>query len=473
MCGQVAPNGLKVAACDSLAAAAANDLATCAELKRLGAVRLLATLVKGGTKKVATAAQAVLSMVRARACADTRVTSRLSFARSKREADRPACTPTRNQVAPGSCLLKVDCILKRARRIRSQLTQRDASIAEDVEGALRDASEGAPLLVAQLSQGRKLARRAALLLDELARQSIDARDQVRWRLCRAFCEHSSAWPAFALVRWCFHPPHSLLTHARKQRTQVVRLGAVPRLVKLARRGHHDVGTLNAIGCLEVLSHQSSDVQDEARAAGIFTLLPDLIRPYNGPLPDENHENDATGGAAWCSSDEETTAAEAGADDDGGGPPDPVELRHNAALCLKALVEGNTVSREAAKKAGAVEALATLLDEGEQSQGAYLAAMALKAFGMTDSSEQERALQERSHSIAAEKHDSLEVERLVQTMPARVETVKRVWMLTEEPQNWRGAGGRREGGNFVANSSAGRRASTAAKRSIASSLLRRK
>ena len=58
-------------------------------------------------------------------------------------------------------------------------------------------------------------------------------------------------------------------------------------------------------------------------------------------------------------------------------PDGNELRMNAALCLIALTKSNKVSQEAAKKVGAVEAVATLLDGDHEWQGAYLAAMAMQ------------------------------------------------------------------------------------------------
>ena len=434
---RAAPNGLKASACEALGAAAENDAPSCAEIKRLGALPLLATLVKGGTSKVAAQAQAVLQL----------------------------------------------------------LTQRgDDDLAADVERSMREAStEGAPLLVNQLTQGHKLARRAALKLDSLAKGSSAAR------------------------------------------AQIVKLGAVPRLVKLVKRGHADEGTLNALGCLEVLAHGAPEVQDEARVAGIFGLLPDLLRPLAGgeggeggppaaapatapttagghaPIrvksgPDHavmEHDHvhearlDDEVSARWRKSEQrkkargaaaaaanasvdaalaahakargvsmaaideaaleaaaEAVAAPAAAPvayyssdeeappraEDGGGsgaPPDPTELRHNAALCLSALVSANAVSREAAKAAGCVEAVATLLDEGKDTQGAYLAAMALQALGLKDAGAQEMALKQRQQELA--RPGTPEHERLSKTMPARVQTVRSVWKLSEEPEHWGGAG----------------------------------
>ena len=136
-----APPALRVSACDAIGAAAASDSVACDELRRLGAVPLLAKLVTGGTKSVAEQAQSVLSLLQQRG---------------------------------------------------------DEAMESEVASAMAEASsEGAPNLVAQLQQGNKLARRAALLLDCLALDSPAAR------------------------------------------AQIVKLGAVPRLVKMVRRGARD------------------------------------------------------------------------------------------------------------------------------------------------------------------------------------------------------------------------------------------
>ena len=60
---KAAPPSLKGAACTALAASCAADAAACAEVRRLGAVPLLATLVKGGTRRVAAAAQETLTVL--------------------------------------------------------------------------------------------------------------------------------------------------------------------------------------------------------------------------------------------------------------------------------------------------------------------------------------------------------------------------------------------------------------------------
>ena len=306
-----APPNLRVAACEVIGACAASDSASLAELRRLGAVPLLAGLITGGTKAVAEKAQSVLSLLQQRG---------------------------------------------------------DSDMAGEVAGAMAAASdEGAPHLVAQLQQGNKLARRAALLLDCLALDSPAAR------------------------------------------TQIVKLGAVPRLVKMCRGGPKDLGTLNALGALEVLAHGATTVQDEAREAGIFPTLVPLLRPADA-------------------------AAEEGSSKPAGGKdaspaPDPNELRINAALCLCALVQGNQVSREAAKKAGAVEAAATLLDGDQHWEGTYLAAVAMQALGLSDPAAQEKAVA----PLQAEKEN----EGTATAKPTgRLANLRSVWQLKQEPEGWK-------------------------------------
>lgn len=227
-------------------------------------------------------------------------------------------------------------VAEAAHAVLALLQQRgDESVAIEVANAMASASEeGAPSLVRQLVQGNKLARRAALLLDTLAQESPAAK------------------------------------------TQIIKLGAVPKLVKMARGGAHDLGTLNALGALEVLAQGTVAVQDEAREAGIFPLLIPLLRP-SAPAP--------AAAPDAASSDEEpppTGAPEGAPTSETGDAPPPTkpdgnELRMNAALCLIALTKSNKVSQEAAKKVGAVEAVATLLDGDHEWQGAYLAAMAMQ------------------------------------------------------------------------------------------------
>ena len=413
LASKVAPNGLKTNACEALAAAVENDATSCAELRRLGALPLLATLVKGATRKLGVAAQAVLSVLMQRG---------------------------------------------------------DETLIAEIESSMRDAHDGAVLLVRQLQgEGRKPARRAALILDSLARTGDAARKQI------------------------------------------IKLGAVPRLVKLMRLGHQDIGTLNAIGCLEVLAQNTPEAQDEARVAGVFEMLIDLIRPYDPErdLPERGRpmstpaaasapttarskkgsraisstarsvgdESEGFADARWqkhqsqqsqrvealkkiqqsevdalsaavaelaaeapatapllseAEAEEEAELRRQEAEDDAPSEtPDALELRQNAALCLASLVKGNKVSREVAIKASAVAALATLLDEKADTptEGSYLAAMALQALGLPDAGAQEKALK------AAPEH-----KRFAKNMPARVQTVKAVWKLEREPEHWGGGGG---------------------------------
>ena len=413
LASKVAPNGLKTNACEALAAAVENDATSCAELRRLGALPLLATLVKGATRKLGVAAQAVLSVLMQRG---------------------------------------------------------DETLIAEIESSMRDAHDGAVLLVRQLQgEGRKPARRAALILDSLARTGDAARKQI------------------------------------------IKLGAVPRLVKLMRLGHQDIGTLNAIGCLEVLAQNTPEAQDEARVAGVFEMLIDLIRPYDPErdLPERDRpmstpaaasapttarskkgsraisstarsvgdESEGFADARWqkhqsqqsqrvealkkiqqsevdalsaavaelaaeapatapllseAEAEEEAELRRQEAEDDAPSEtPDALELRQNAALCLASLVKGNKVSKEVAIKASAVAALATLLDENADTptEGSYLAAMALQALGLPDAGAQEKALK------AAPEH-----KRFAKNMPARVQTVKAVWKLEREPEHWGGGGG---------------------------------
>lgn len=425
LASKVAPNGLKTNACEALAAAVENDATSCAELRRLGALPLLAILVKGATRKLGVAADAVLSALMQRG---------------------------------------------------------DEMLIAEIESSMRDAQDGAVLLVRQLQgDGRKPARRAALILDSLARTGDAARKQI------------------------------------------IKLGAVPRLVKLMRLGHLDIGTLNAIGCLEVLAQNTPEAQDEARVAGVFEVLIDLIRPYDPErdLPERDRPKSTSAAASapttarakkgsrvisstarsvddeaegfadarWQKHQSQQSqraealkkiqqsevqalsaavaelAAEAPAtapllseaeveeeaelrrqqaeDDAPSETPDALELRQNAALCLASLVKGNKASKEAAFKAGAVAALATLLDENAHhgadtpTEVSYLAAMALQALGLPDAGAQEKALKAASEGT---RPGTPEHKRFAKSMPARVHTVKAVWKLEREPEHWGGGGG---------------------------------
>ena len=97
------------------------------------------------------------------------------------------------------------------------------------------------------------------------------------------------------------------------------------------------------------------------------------------------------------------------------------------LCLVALVSGNTLSREAAKKAGALEAAATLLDGDHEWEGAYLAAMAMQALGHGDPKAQEKALEDKENDGGA---------GVVAPGSARHTALRHVWQLKAEPERWR-------------------------------------
>ena len=104
---------------------------------------------------------------------------------------------------------------------------------------------------------------------------------------------------------------------------------------------------------------------------------------------------------------------------GAAPPNPEELRTEATLCLCALTAGNPISQAAAKKAGALEAVATLFDQSAEWEGAYLGAMAMQALGLSDPKAQEKA-------IAVAAGAGLE---------ARTGTLKAVWAMKAEPERW--------------------------------------
>ena len=231
-------------------------------------------------------------------------------------------------------------------------------------------------------------------------------------------------------------------------------------------------------------------QDEAREAGLFALLPPLIRP----IPEQTDEERQ---AARDAAAKEAAAAAAAADEETGGggegveqpdvlvAPDYAELRQNAGLCVASLVSANKLSKEAARKAGCVEALLTLLDAGgfgggggggassaAASQSAYLAVMALQGLGMLDQSAQETAAR-RGEGAG----------RLGEK---RAASLKKVWELKKVPSEWKeGRGGRSGGGGGggagapppaspsvedpTKGTSANRRASVLAKRSARASL----
>ena len=107
-------------------------------------------------------------------------------------------------------------------------------------------------------------------------------------------------------------------------------------------------------------------------------------------------------------------------------PNLEDVRANAALCFVSLVSGNRVSREAAKAAGAVECIATLLDGGAEWEGAYLAAMSMQALGLQNEREQERALSPQKASRTSVKEKEV----------ARTGVLREVWALKEEPERWR-------------------------------------
>ena len=108
------------------------------------------------------------------------------------------------------------------------------------------------------------------------------------------------------------------------------------------------------------------------------------------------------------------------------------MRTNAALCLCALVSANQVSRDAAKKAGALEAAATLLDGDHEWEGAYLAAMAMHALGHTDPAAQEKALTQTDAKASARVGN----EENAPLSANRVGALRSVWQLKSEPERWR-------------------------------------
>ena len=105
--------------------------------------------------------------------------------------------------------------------------------------------------------------------------------------------------------------------------------------------------------------------------------------------------------------------------------DPEEVRCNAALTLVAAVQGNRLSIEAAKKAGCVGALATLLAFGAESTPAYLCAMGLHALGYDHEKAQEAALG----------YDALEGGGRHSAEQANLAALRAVWLLKSEPQGW--------------------------------------
>ena len=284
-----------------------------------------------------------------------------------------------------------------------------ADLGAEIDRALSHASEGgAPNLIALLSAGRKQARRAALKIDHLAQASSEARDRL------------------------------------------VELGAVPKLVKLLRLGPSDVGALNALGALEVLGQGHTQAQDEARECAVFRALIPLIRPADGA---HDGTRTPTSGASPA------PARFGAADDEGGGggeaplvggaavaPESAEEVRLNAALCLTALVHSNPPSRNAAKAAGAIDAIATLLDappsaaggDGTEGHGetetAYVAAMALQALGYADEASQRTAV------APASQHDDTrpggQRAAVSKRTGARVAALRTVWTAKEVPERWR-------------------------------------
>lgn len=271
-----------------------------------------------------------------------------------------------------------------AQAVLSLLTQRgDETLASEVDAAMAEADDAAPQLVAQLSAGNKPARRAAFLLGRLARSSAAAREQI------------------------------------------VGLGAVQALVKMMRKGAADMGTMNAVGCLEILSHDDPGVQDEAREHAVFKALVPLVRPHAGGVAtaataDADVAQTGEGGEEDEENEEDAVASPASrARLSGAAPPNPEELRTEATLCLCALTAGNPISQAAAKKAGALEAVATLFDQSAEWEGAYLGAMAMQALGLSDPKAQEKA-------IAVAAGAGLE---------ARTGTLKAVWAMKAEPERW--------------------------------------
>ena len=185
-----------------------------------------------------------------------------------------------------------------------------------------------------------------------------------------------------------------------QRARIVELGAVPLLVEAMRKGldagavgPHGTALLNALGLLEALAQGSPPVQEAARRAG---ALPQLVRTLALRLPE--------GGGA---------AAAAAAD----------ELRRNAALASATLVAAHKAAIADARAAGLVEALVGLLDGGAEDEAAVLGIMGLKALGLRELGQQERAV--RALSTLAGGTAAAADERLA---VHRVAALKAVWAM---------------------------------------------
>ncbi|KAL1524840.1 hypothetical protein AB1Y20_019720 [Prymnesium parvum] len=138
--------------------------------------------------------------------------------------------------------------------------------------------------------------------------------------------------------------------------ELLQLGGVPLLVDLLRGGAHDAAAVAALGPLELLWHSRGAAQDEAREAGVFTRLVEMVR-LEGELQSEE------------------------------GP----SVRSSAILALTALVRGNRINREKALEAGAEAALVCALDGGGESEEAALAVEGLRVLGLSNMAVQEDAV----------------------------------------------------------------------------------
>ena len=131
-------------------------------------------------------------------------------------------------------------------------------------------------------EGRRRRRsRCSRCCSSAATRTWRARLRVRWRprrtrarpiSSRSFSRATSSQG----VRRC-----SSTASPSTRRPRARRLSSSARcatLVKMCRGGPKDLGTLNALGALEVLAHGATTVQDEAREAGIFPTLVPLLRP---------------------------------------------------------------------------------------------------------------------------------------------------------------------------------------------------
>lgn len=154
------------------------------------------------------------------------------------------------------------------------------------------------------------------------------------------------------------------------------------------------------------------------------MLPPLISGASRPNPGASPSAFAAALDAAGGGRPEADGADGSGEAEAEAEVDPEEVRCNAALTLVAAVQGNRLSIEAAKKAGCVGALATLLAFGAESTPAYLCAMGLHALGYDHEKAQEAALG----------YDALEGGGRHSAEQANLAALRAVWLLKSEPQS---------------------------------------